>query len=164
MNWIIDVLVGISLVAFFAGILVHTFAKNSKNAGIDARKWTNILLIIGSIGLFILIGYIGLWDYYQKSQVADLVYGLMGLYFGTLMVWMNINNLRQIDRSSKMKAFWGVISGAILSIAYGLLFFLQYQEDGSFSFRDALFIGLGIYVIIISIRKTRQIKTASIEQ
>jgi len=75
-------------------------------------------------------------------------------------MWTSASELRQVNRSSKMKAISGIISGMIFSIAYGLLAIFQFQEDGSFSFQNLLFVGIGIWLLTISMRKAMQLKTA----
>ncbi|MCA9954610.1 MAG: hypothetical protein H6657_12000 [Ardenticatenaceae bacterium] len=163
MSSLIDVVLIIGIIAFFTGLFLGIFSKNSKTAGTAAWKWRNALLIISGVGLFITIGGVSLRDYYQESQASDLIYGLMGLLFGTLVIWTSVSELRQINRSSKMKAVSGIISGAFFTIAYGLLVILQFQGDGTFSFRDLFFVGFGTYLLIFSIRKIIQLKTAPVE-
>lgn len=163
MSSLIDVILIIGTIAFFTGLFLGIFSKNSKTTGTAAWKWRNVLLITGSVGFFITIGGVSLWDYYQESQASDLIYGLMGLLFGPLIIWTSASELRQINRSAKMKDVSGVISGMFFIIAYGVLVILQLREDGSLSFRDLFFVGIGIYLLIFSIRKVMQRRTASVE-
>ena len=160
MSSLIDAVLIIGIVAFLTGLLLGIFSKNSKARGTTAWKWRNILLIIGGAGLFTTIGGVSLWEYSQELHISDLIYGLFGLYFGFLMMWTSVGELRQINRSSKMKAISGIISGTIFSIAYGLLIILQFQEEGSLSFQNLLFVGIGIWLLTISMRKAMQLKTA----
>ena len=160
MSSLIDAVLIIGIVAFLTGLLLGIFSKNSKARGTTAWKWRNILLIIGGAGLFTTIGGVSLWEYSQESQTGDLILGLFGLYVGFLTMWTSASELRQVNRSSKMKAISGIISGMIFSIAYGLLAIFQFQEDGSFSFQNLLFVGIGIWLLTISMRKAMQRKTA----
>ena len=162
MSSLIDAVLIIGIVAFFTGLLLGVFSKNAKVRGTTAWKWRNILRIIFGAGLFTTMGGVFLWEYSQESQTSDLIYGLFGLYVGFLMMWTSINELRQINQNSKMKAVSGIISGTIFSIGYGLLVIFQFQEDGSLSFRDLLFAGLGIFLLIFSFRKAIQLKTAPV--
>ena len=160
MSSLIDAVLIIGIVALLTGLLLGVFSETSKVRGTTAWKWRTILLIIGGAGLLMTIGVVSLWEYYHESQASDLIYGLFGIYFGFLMVWTNVRELRQVNRSSKMKAISGIISGMIFSIAYGLLAIFQFQEDGSFSFQNLLFVGIGIWLLTISMRKAMQLKTA----
>lgn len=163
MSALIDVVLIIGVIAFITGLFLGIFSKNSKITGTAAWKWRNALLIISGVGLFITIGGVSLWDYYQESQASELIYGLMGLLSGSLIVWTSASELRQINRSAKRKAVSGIVAGAFFTITYGLLVILQFQEDGSLSFRYLLFMGIGIYLLIFSIRKIIQLKTAPVE-
>lgn len=160
MSSLIDAVLIIGIVALLTGLLLGIFSENSKVRGTTAWKWRNILWIICGAGLFITMGGVSLWEYSQESQTGDLILGLFGLYVGFLTMWTSASELRQVNRSSKMKAISGIISGMIFSIAYGLLAIFQFQEDGSFSFQNLLFVGIGIWLLTISMRKAMQLKTA----
>lgn len=164
MIWIIDVLVGIGLVAFLAGILLSAFAKDSKNIGTDAWKWKNILLIVAGVGLFLLFGCLFLWDFLQEQQTSDLIMGLLSLAIGAFTIWNSSSELRQTNPSPKKKAYLSLMLGMLLTISMASLFVLQHQNNGSISFEDLILAGFGIFVSIVAALKVKQIRTALIEQ
>jgi hypothetical protein len=163
MSWLIDVVLGVGIITFWGGILLGAFVKEAKNTGTSAWKWKNILLIAGSVALFIVIGCKSLWDYYQGAEIHDLIYGLLGFYFGPLMIWDGISELRQSNQRPKTEAFSGVITGMILIVAFGALAIFQSTENSPFSFRDLIIVGFGMYILFFSIHKIMRLKTTPVE-
>ncbi|MBK7894616.1 MAG: hypothetical protein WAS33_09295 [Candidatus Promineifilaceae bacterium] len=163
MSSLIDAVLFIGIVAFFTGLLLGVFSKSSKVRGTTAWKWRNILLIIGGTGLFMAFGGVSLWDYSQESQISDLIYGLLGFYFGPLMIWDSISELRQSNQRPKTEAFSGVITGMVFIVAFGALAIFQSTENSPFSFRDLIFVGFGVYILFFSIHKITKLKTTPVE-